>query len=233
MGSIIIPVLEKQFECRYFDIKPVKGYENRTIIADVADDDKVRQAAENIDAVVYLAMGVGKNPPTNQGCPDVNDINAAFNVNVCGLYKFLYASLAAGANRFIYASTLSVYSGLCRDSVIDENVQADSWIPYGLSKRTGEFVCSCAAQNHQTSCVTAIRLIQPKNDQDWPNFKYDPNKQRNYYATGPKDTQNLFTAAVKFYKPGFHLFQASGDMQGRHFPNDRVKQILGWMPKNE
>lgn len=233
VGSIVVPAFEKKFECTHFDIKPVPGYEDHTILADVANEEKVRQAVVGMDAVLYLAMGVGKDIPDAQKPPSCNDINPSFDVNVRGLYRFLYLSLNAGVKRFVYISTLSVYKNLADNTVFDESRPADAWNPYGLSKRVGEFICGCAAQAHESTCITAIRLIMPRNENDWPKFRYDHQKPRNYCGTGPEDTRRLFLAAVDFDKPGFHLLQASGDMEGKFFPNTRVNELLGWSPRNE
>ena len=229
VGSIVVPTFEKEFECTHFDIKPVQGYEGHTILADVADEEKVQQAVEGMDAVFYLAMGWGKDA---QGKTTCHDINPAFDVNVRGLYRFLSLSLNAGVKRFIYASTLSIYKNYWNNTV-DENRPADSWYPYGLSKRVGEFICDCAAQEYDSACITAIRLILPRNENDWSNDRYDPQKPRNRLATGPKDIQRMFVAAVSFDKPGFHLLHASGDIEDKFLPNKRINEVLGWMPRNE
>ena len=234
VGSIVVPTFEKEFECKHFDIKPVRGYEDHTIMADVADEEKVRQAVVGMDAVLYLAMGVGENTPDHRKRVNCNDdVNAAFDVNVRGLYRFLYLSLNAGVKRFVYISTLSVYKNLADNTVFDESRPADAWNPYGLSKRVGEFICGCAAQAHDSACVTAIRLIYPRNENDWPKYRYDLQKPKNSCATGPNDTRRLFLATVNFDKPGFHLLQASGDMEGKFYPNKRVNELLGWLPRNE
>ena len=231
VGSIIVPTFEKEFECTYFDIKPVRGCESRTILADVSDDEQVQRAVVGMDAILYLPMGMGKDA---QGRLSVNEINPAFDVNVRGLYRFLYLSLAAGVKRFIYASSLSVYNRLCGGkTVFDENKPSDTWYPYGLSKRTGEFICGCGAQAYDSACITALRLIWPRNENDWPEHRYDPQKPKNSCAIGPKDIQRLFVTAVNYNKPGFHLLQASGDMEGKWLPNKRVNEVLGWFPRNE
>ena len=98
VGSIVVPTLEKEFECTHFDIKPVQGYEDHTILADVDDEEKVRQAVDGMDAIFYLAMGRGKDV---QGRPSYNDINSSFDVNVRGLYRFLQISLKGKVNRVI------------------------------------------------------------------------------------------------------------------------------------
>lgn len=79
VGTVIRPALEAQFACTHFDLRPVSGAEDRAVTADVDDDDKVRQAVAGRDAILYLAMGLGKAAPT------CNEIGAAFDVNVRGM----------------------------------------------------------------------------------------------------------------------------------------------------
>ena len=232
VGSIVVPTFEKEFECTHFDIKPVCGYENHTILADVGNEEKVRQAVVGMDAILYLAMGTGKTRDPH-GRPNVNEINPVFDVNVRGLYRFLQKSLEAGAKRFVYVSSLSVYNDIRDGTLFDENRPADSWDTYGFSKRVGEFICSCAAQAHDSACITALRLILPYNETDWAKFRYDYQKKQNKCGIGPNDIRRLLIAAVNFDKPGFHLMQASGDMEGKFFPNRRVNEVLGWLPRNE
>jgi hypothetical protein len=43
--------------------------------------------------------------------------------------------------------------------------------------------------------------------------------------------RRLFLAALNCDKPGFHLMQCSGDLMGKKIPNDRAREILGWMPE--
>ena len=227
VGTVIRPALEAQFACTHFDLRPVSGAEDRAVTADVDDDDKVRQAVAGRDAILYLAMGLGKAAPT------CNEIGAAFDVNVRGLYRFCYHSLEAGIKRFVYASTLSVYKHLRQEQDIDENVPSDAWDPYGMSKRVGEFVCRSAAGEYPDTTIVALRLMMPRNTADWPPHRYNPESSHNCCALGPKDTQRLFVAAVNCDRPGFHLMQATGDMKDRSYPNKRAYQVLGWLPQNE
>lgn len=229
VGQIVVPYLEKFFDCWHFDIKPVQGAEQRTLVADVGNEDAVQQAVADKEAVLYLAMGWGKNKKDMLDC---NVIGPAFDVNVRGLYRFLYYGLAAGVKRFVYASTLSVYKNFWGFRVT-EAAPADSWYPYGLSKRVGEFICQCASQEYPDRTISALRLILPRNEQDWPAHRYNPQLPRNSCAIGPNDTRRLFEAALRLDKPGFHLAQASGDMEGRQIPNDRVFELLGWKPQND
>ena len=227
VGSILRPAIESEFECTHFDLRPVQGAEDRTIVADVSDDEKVRQAVAGVDAVLYMAMGIGK------VTYKVNDIDTAFDVNVRGLYRFLQHSLSSGTTRFVYASTLSVYRHLGSDLPLHEGHPADAWETYGLSKRVGEFICQAATQEYPNSTVVAIRLNFPRNEADWPRHRYNPELPRNICALGPNDARRLFISAIRLDKPGFHMAQASGDMEDKSYPNKQAHEILGWKPNND
>lgn len=234
VGSIIVPTLEERFDCIHYDLRPVKGFENKTITADVCDEEQVKKAVVGVDSVLYLAMGSNIFNPDSPHKGDVNEINLAFDVNVRGWYKFLYHGLAAGAKSFVYVSSLSVYNRLWdKSKIVDENVPTDSWHPYGLSKRVGEYICDAATQAYPDACITTLRLILPRSEKDWDAVKYDPAKLHNNYATGPNDTRRLFIKAVEFNKPGYHIIQASGDINDEHLPNKVAYELLGWKPNNE
>jgi nucleoside-diphosphate-sugar epimerase len=229
VGSVVVPALEAQFDCTHLDLRPVPGSNRRTRIADVADADAVSQAVAGMDAVVYLAMGLGMidNKRT------VGEIGPAFDVNVRGLYRSLVHALKGGTRRFVYASTLSVYKNYFVDNPpLQEDVPADAWDPYGLSKRVGEFICEAAVREYPAASICALRLMMPVNERDWPPLRYDPNAAHNVCALGPEDTRRLFVAAVQCDKPGYHCLQATGDMEDRKFSNRRVHEVLGWLPNN-
>ena len=57
VGSILRPALEAEHDCRCFDIKQGDWPAECMVIGDVHDDDAVRTAVKDMDAVLYLAMG--------------------------------------------------------------------------------------------------------------------------------------------------------------------------------
>src|SRR5204863_9419703 len=114
--------------------------EARTTVGSVNDPMAVRAALRGVQAVVYLAMGVGP-------VESVEDVDAAFGVNAKGVYRVYAAALAAGVRRFVHASTLSVYEGLTdRMETLDEATAPNAWRVYGITKRMGEMVCETAAE---------------------------------------------------------------------------------------
>jgi nucleoside-diphosphate-sugar epimerase len=225
VGSVLRPALEREHECIHYDLRPVPGAEDRTILADVNDEQQVAQAVRNVEGVVYLAMGT-----VNHDRSTVNAIDPAFNVNVRGAYRFLHQSLAAGVRRFVYASSLSVYSGCVK--AVDETVPADCWHPYGFSKRVGEFVCQAASQVYPDAMIVALRLNLPVDEEAWPRHRFDPEKERNSCALGPQDTRDLFLAAIRCDRPGCHILNTTGDILGKRYSNQRARTLLGWFPQN-
>jgi nucleoside-diphosphate-sugar epimerase len=224
VGSIIRPALEEQYDCRHLDLVAPPGAEaHRVTIGDVHDEQAVTTAVQGADCVLYLAMGKDA-----QG--HIHAIQPAVSVNVGGTYHVLRAALAAGVRRFVYASSLSVYENLHSRLRQDEHKPADAWTrPYGVSKRLGEAVCAMAAQHHPQASILALRLMLPQNDHDWQQ----PGKKVHMCPLGPNDTRRLFLAAVEFARPGLHIVQASGDLQGELFPNDAAERLLGWRPHGD
>ena len=228
VGSILQPALEAEHDCRYLDLKPVAGAEERTIIGDVNNSETIEQALDGIESVLWLAMGVKAGMDKGRGSVDVD---AAFDVNVKAMYRMLYAVSRAGVLRFVYASSLSVYRTIGRRTTfpLDESEAPDAWRAYGISKRLGESLGEMWVEQHLSSSFLALRLFWPRNDQDWPGNEFHP--ERRGHPLGPNDMRRLFLAAIAFSKPGYYAVQTSGDLVGAHLPNTRATEILGWKPE--
>ncbi|MCX5661473.1 MAG: NAD(P)-dependent oxidoreductase [Planctomycetota bacterium] len=230
VGSIILPSLEARHDCRYFDLRPVRGREAATVVGSVNDPDAVAHAvAPAPDAVVYLAMGVGPKPGP---VPDAGDLDAAFDVNVRGAYRFLDAAMRAGARRFIYASTMNVHKDYSTMPRIDDTMPTTAWEPYGMSKRVGEFLCQAAAVEFPGSTVIALRLIRPRHEREWAGQEYRPEVRFNDCNLGPNDTRRLFLAALDCGKPGAFALTVTGDMEQRIYDHAGAHDLLGWLPEN-
>jgi len=229
VGSIVVQALEKEFDCTHYDLQPVRGFEHKTIIADVCDESMVRKAIQGMDALLYLAMGARQFTPDAASKEGVDDINPAFDVNVRGWYRFVYLALEAGVKRFVCVSSLSVYKNYFKAT---EDRPTDQWTPYGFSKRVGEFICQAAHQQDPSICISSLRLYLPRNERDWARDSGSggPCKRKNVLSIGPEDTRSLFLKAVRFDRPGFHIIQASGNVHDEHIPNRKALDLLGWKP---
>jgi len=226
VGSILRPALEREHHCHYYDLNPVPGAESRTTLGDVNDEAAMAGALDGRDAVVYLAMGYG-----SSGRRSVNDINAAFDVNLRGWYRTLHIGLERGVRRWVYASSLSVYQNY-RQPRTDESRPADAWDPYGFSKRLAEHVCAAAAQHDPQAVILALRLIMPYTEAERPALRKNPDRAAHaVWFQAPEDMRRLFLAALACDKPGCHIVQTTGDLTGNHLPNTRATELLGWAPR--
>jgi len=226
VGSIVKPVFEQEHRARYLDLKPVPDVGDRMILGDVNDDAAVAKAVEGVESVVWLAMG--KKPDTRGG---ENDIDFAFQVNVTGFYRVLYASLKAGVRRFVYTSSLSVFDGCGQPAnhPLPEDKPADAWRSYGASKRVAELIGEAATRDFPDLTFLSLRLMRPYNDAEWPGNEYQSGAH--WQPLGPQDTRDLYSAAIRFDKPGYYAFTCSGDVEGINYPQTRARDILGWTAK--
>ena len=157
VGSILRPALEAEHDCRCFDARQGDWPAERTVVGDVHDDDTVRRAVHGMDAVLYLAMGARRDRLF------VHHIDLAFSVNVAGAYRFLRRAMSAGAKRFIYASSLSVFQNASRRAYLDEQMPPDGWNPYSISKRLAEQMLLAGAPRYPKATILALRLMWPRN----------------------------------------------------------------------
>jgi nucleoside-diphosphate-sugar epimerase len=228
VGSILSPALQAHYTCYHFDRKPVPDAADRSTVGYLDDAMTVGRAVEGMDCIVWLAMGVNPEMGHPRGS---QDLDAAFDVNVRDLFRVLRIAHNAGVQRFVYASSLSVY-GTCsrRESYpLDESEQPDAWDAYGMSKRLGEALGAAWVQQSPQATFVGLRLLWPRNDKDWAT--YQNRSGRIWYPVAPNDLRRLFVAAVACEKPGCHIVQASGDLSGEFFPVTRATELLGWRPE--
>ena len=102
---------------------------------DITDSQLVnRLISENlIDRIYHLAAVV----------PDGTDnYPAYFDTNTRGTFNLLQAADSCRVKSFIYASTLSVYSGFPEQLPVKESHPTSPMNPYGLTKLAGEITCN-------------------------------------------------------------------------------------------
>ena len=226
VGGIIRDALEGAHDCYYYDRHAVSGREDRTTIADVNDEAKIREALEGMEGVVYLAAGRHAGARDEYGDPDV-----AMSVNVAGWFRLLELGLAMGVRRFVYASSMSVY----RSDRMLGRVESDlpsCWDTYGVSKVLAEEVCRLAARACPEAVLVALRLVYPSTEREWreaerahPGHWWQP--------TGPVDTGRLFLAALACERAGAHVLNVGGDAGDTAYCKDVARATIGWAPRGE
>src|SRR5216110_19242 len=106
---------------------------------------------EKFDAIAHLAARAGVRPSIAQ--PQLY-----YDSNVNGTLHLLDAARTAGIERFIFASSSSVY-GICTDVPFSEDFHLTQTIsPYAATKIAGEFLCSTFSHLYQMR-VVALRYF--------------------------------------------------------------------------
>ena len=107
---------------------------------DVRDPTQIAEAARGSDLIFHLAANAN-------GTISVNDPRLDFETNALGTFNVLDAALQAGAKKFVYISSASVY-GTPQRFPMAEDHPTKPFMPYGASKLTGEIYCRCFFQTY-------------------------------------------------------------------------------------
>src|SRR3954454_20491115 len=106
---------------------------------------------EKFDTIVHLAARAGVRPSIAQ--PQLY-----YDANVSGTLHLLDAARIAGIERFIFASSSSVY-GICKNVPFSEDLHLTQTIsPYAATKIAGEFLCSTFCHLYQMRTI-ALRFF--------------------------------------------------------------------------
>jgi UDP-glucuronate 4-epimerase len=106
---------------------------------------------EKFDAIAHLAARAGVRPSIQQ--PQLY-----YDTNVGGTLHLLEAARATGIERFIFASSSSVY-GICKEVPFSEEFRLTQTIsPYAATKVAGEFLCSTYSHLYRMRIV-ALRFF--------------------------------------------------------------------------
>ena len=91
--------------------------------------------SEKFDAIVHLAARAGVRPSIQQ--PQLY-----YDTNVAGTLHLLEGARASGVERFVFASSSSVYGAAKRVPFSEEEHLTQTLSPYAATKIGGEFLCS-------------------------------------------------------------------------------------------
>jgi UDP-glucuronate 4-epimerase len=120
---------------------------------DLRDADKVSTVfqKEKFDAVFHLAARAGVRPSIQQ--PQLY-----YDTNVAGTLHLLEGARESGVERFIFASSSSVYGAAKRVPFSEEEHLSQTLSPYAATKVGGEFLCSTYSHLHRMR-VVALRYF--------------------------------------------------------------------------
>jgi UDP-glucuronate 4-epimerase len=106
---------------------------------------------EKFEAIVHLAARAGVRP-------SISHPQLYYDTNVAGTLHLLEAARVTGIDRFVFASSSSVY-GVCKATPFSEEFHLTQTIsPYAATKIAGEFLCSTYSHLYQMR-VVALRYF--------------------------------------------------------------------------
>src|SRR5256886_9221189 len=116
---------------------------------DLRENESVRAvfAHEKVDAIVHLAARAGVRP-------SIQYPRLYYDTNVIGTLHLLEAARVTGVQRFIFASSSSVYGASKTIPFSDDQHLIQTLSPYGATKIASEFLCSTYSHLYQLRVVT-------------------------------------------------------------------------------
>src|SRR6478735_1499896 len=120
---------------------------------DLRESDSVRTVfgREKVDAIVHLAARAGVRP-------SIQYPRLYYDTNVIGTLHLLEAARVTGVERFIFASSSSVYGASKTVPFSEDQHLTQTISPYGATKIAGEFLCSTYSHLYQMR-VVALRYF--------------------------------------------------------------------------
>jgi UDP-glucuronate 4-epimerase len=120
---------------------------------DLRDSGSVRNFfhREKVDAIAHLAARAGVRP-------SIQHPQLYYDTNVSGTLHLLEAARVTGVERFIFASSSSVYGASKTIPFSEDQHLTQTLSPYGATKVAGEFLCSTYSHLYQMR-VVALRFF--------------------------------------------------------------------------
>src|SRR5499427_7599679 len=147
---------------------------------DLRESDSVRSVfrREKVDVIVHLAARAGVRP-------SIQHPRLYYDTNVLGTLHLLEAARVTGVERFIFASSSSVYGASKTVPFSEDQHLTQTISPYGATKIGGEFLCSTYSHLYQMR-VVALRYFTVYGPRQRPDLAIHQFTRR-IYAGQPID----------------------------------------------
>src|SRR5437867_3758082 len=147
---------------------------------DLRDSELVRNLfhREKVDAIAHLAARAGVRPSIQQP-------RLYYDTNVTGTLHLLEAARVTGVERFVFASSSSVYGASKRIPFSEDEHLTQTFSPYAATKIAGEFLCSTYSHLYNLR-VVALRYFTVYGPRQRPDLAIHQFARR-IYAGQPID----------------------------------------------
>jgi nucleoside-diphosphate-sugar epimerase len=219
----VVTALEENHELRVTDIKPPaeKG-RHEYLHVDVTSLEQVRKACEGMDAIINLAVLRA-------------DRKLAFDVNTRGCYNMMLAALERGIRRVINTGPHLVVCGTAYQQfdfgIIPDAPPQPGTHLYGLSKSLGHEICRVFAE-HNEVWVQNYLFYSFRDAEKLPR-----GTDATPFSISWADAAEVFRLGLEIdlarLPSRCEIFFVFTDMPHGQFVNDKVKQILGFRPRQD
>lgn len=186
---------------------------------DVTDDGECREACQNVDAVLHLAADPS---------PDADFHSSVLPTNIVGTYNIATAAVAAGVDRFVFASSAQVVEGYPDDRQVRESDAPRPANDYGVSKAFGEALCASLATGSRTSFV-AIRIGNYAEEQPSPDSSL---RDRAAWLSS-RDATLLLTLTLERPTSGFVVAHGVSNNRVKRLAVDATRAVFGYEPSDD
>src|SRR6266705_3557560 len=147
---------------------------------DLRDSESVRNLfhREKVDAIAHLAARAGVRPSIQQP-------RLYYDTNVTGTLHLLEAARVTGVERFVFASSSSVYGASKTIPFSEDEHLSQTFSPYAATKVAGEFLCSTYSHLYNLR-VVALRYFTVYGPRQRPDLAIHQFTRR-IYAGQPID----------------------------------------------
>ncbi|GAB3415542.1 NAD-dependent glucose-6-phosphate dehydrogenase Azf [Haloparvum alkalitolerans] len=233
VGQAILDGIGDAYEWRLLDREPLPaekvpaGVDDGDVyVADITDEEAVREAVAGVGAVIHLAGDPRKNAPWD----------SVLRNNIDGTQVLMSAAVEAGVERFAFASSnhaVGHYETERKPDLYreDDDFRLDGTeLPrpgnlYGVSKATGEFL---GRYYHDETGLSVVCVRIGNLTKDHPPREYERGQAM---WLSHRDCAHLFDRCLRA-DYGFEIVYGISENDRRYYSIERAKEALGYEPRD-
>jgi NAD+ dependent glucose-6-phosphate dehydrogenase len=228
VGRAILGGIADKYEWRLLDREPPTGEVNHEyVVADITDEEAIREAVEGVGAIIHLAGDPRPEAPWD----------SVLRNNIDGTQTILEAAVDAGVEKFAFASSNHAVGAFETDErkpdiyrTHDEFRLDGTELPrpsnlYGVSKASGE-VLGRYYHDHYDIDVVCVRIGNLTKDHPPIDYERGQAMWLSY-----RDCAHLFDRCVQA-DYDYEIVYGISDNDRKYYSIERAKEVLGYEPQD-
>jgi len=229
VGTALLDYAGEEYDWRLLDRDPPadeSAYPGEFFVADITDEDAVRDAMAGCGAVVHLAGDPRKTAPWS----------SVLSNNIDGTHTVLQAAVDEGVEKFAFASSNHAVKHFETDRRPDLYRQHDDFLLdghelprpgnlYGVSKATGETLGRFYHDEHDLSFV-AVRIGNLTEEHPPKDYERGQAMWLSY-----RDCGHLFARTIEA-DYDYEIVYGISDNDRKYYSLEKAKRVLGYEPKD-